>query len=174
MIEKIEAATSEGEPLAIGAIALSRLDGTSDSTSSYLGSVLLIVNVASLCGRTPQYGALQALYHRYKDDGFTVLAFPCNQFGSEEPGSAAEIASFCTKTYSVTFPLFAKADVNGSQRHPLYEVLTKCADSDGEAGDIAWNFEKFLVARSGAVVRRYRDAVIPDAPEIVDTIKALL
>jgi glutathione peroxidase len=135
---------------------------------------MLIVNVASRCGNTPQYAQLEELQHRYADKGFTVLGFPCNQFGKQEPGTADEIAAFCSLTYGVTFPMFEKIDVNGPHRHPLYAELTAVADADGKAGDIEWNFEKFIVSPGGEIVARFRPDTLPDAPEVVAAIEALL
>jgi glutathione peroxidase len=155
-------------------LELTRLDGRPDTMANYRGKVLLVVNVASKCGRTPQYAALQTLFERYGADGFVVLGFPCNQFGDEEPGSAEEIAAFCQANYGVTFPMFAKTDVNGPARHPLYALLSERTDDAGEAGDIRWNFEKFLVARDGTVLRRFRHTVTPDEPEVVQAIETLL
>jgi glutathione peroxidase len=138
------------------------------------GKVALVVNVASKCGLTPQYTGLEALQKTYGDRGFTVLGFPCNQFLGQEPGSSDEIATFCSVTYGVTFPMFEKIDVNGEDRDPLYAELTETADAAGEAGDVQWNFEKFLIAPGGEVVARFRPAVEPEAPEIVAAIEANL
>ncbi|HYM41137.1 MAG TPA: glutathione peroxidase [Steroidobacteraceae bacterium] len=134
-------------------IAVSRIDGTGDLLGALRGKVALAVNVASRCGLTPQYTALEALHRELAPEGFTVVGFPCNQFGSQEPGSEAEIAAFCKTTYEVTFPLSAKLDVNGANRHPLYVFLT--APESGTPGDISWNFEKFLIGRDGRVLKRY-------------------
>lgn len=134
----------------------------------------LVVNVASKCGLTPQYAALEKLSKDYADRGLTVVGVPCNQFMGQEPGTAEEIQTFCSTTYGVTFPLLAKADVNGENRHPLYAELTKAVDSDGKAGDIQWNFEKFLVTPDGEVVNRFRPRTEPDAPEVIDAIEAVL
>jgi glutathione peroxidase len=155
-------------------IPLTRLNGEPDSMANYRGNVLLVVNVASKCGRTPQYAALQQLFERYQDQGFTVLGFPCNQFGDEEPGSAEEIAVFCQQNYGVTFPMFAKLEVNGPARHPVYEILASRADDSGEAGDIAWNFEKFVIGRDGTSIRRFRHTITPDEPEVVAAIEGML
>ncbi len=133
-----------------------------------------MVNVASKCGLTPQYAALQRLYDRFAEQGFTVAGFPCNQFGEQEPGSADEITEFCSVNYGVTFPMFAKIDVNGDDRHPLYTELTAVADSEGNAGDIQWNFEKFLVGKDGKVIARFRPLTEPEAPEVVGAIEASL
>jgi glutathione peroxidase len=153
---------------------LARLDGTPDSLSTYQGQVLLIVNTASQCGKTPQYEGLQSLFDAYASRGFTILGFPCNQFNEEEPGSWSEIAEFCTVNYGITFPLFEKTEVNGSDRHPLYAALCAAVDAEGEAGDIQWNFEKFLVDRRGQVRRRFRPAIVPDASDVVAAIEAAL
>jgi glutathione peroxidase len=153
---------------------LTRLDGSPDSLADFDGQALLVVNVASKCGFTPQYAGLEALYERYRDRGLTVLGFPSNQFGSQEPGSAEEIAEFCSATYGVTFPMFAKTDVNGPDRHPLFERLTETADAEGEAGDVAWNFEKFLVSPAGEVVARFRSSVAPDDPALLEAVESVL
>ncbi len=150
------------------------LHGDPASLGDYRGEAMLIVNVASRCGNTPQYAQLEELQHRYADKGFTVLGFPCNQFGKQEPGTADEIAAFCSLTYGVTFPMFEKIDVNGPHRHPLYAELTAVADADGKAGDIEWNFEKFIVSPGGEIVARFRPDTLPDAPEVVAAIEALL
>ena len=138
------------------------------------GSAVLVVNVASRCGLTPQYTALEHLQQRYGDRGFTVLGVPCNQFAGQEPGTAEEIATFCSATYGVSFPLTEKIEVNGSGRHPLYDRLTATPDADGEAGDVAWNFEKFLLAPDGAVVARFRPRTDPEADEVVTAIEKIL
>ena len=150
------------------------LDGGPASLHDYEGKVLLVVNVASKCGLTPQYSALEELQKHYSDEGFSVLGFPCNQFGGQEPGSPEEIATFCSQNYGVTFPIFEKIDVNGPARHPLYEALTAVPDANGDAGDIQWNFEKFLIGRDGAIKARIRPRTTPDDPEVVDAIKAEL
>jgi glutathione peroxidase len=153
---------------------LTRLDGSPASLADFDGQALLVVNVASKCGFTPQYAGLEALHERYRDRGLTVLGFPSNQFGSQEPGSAEEIAEFCSATYGVTFPMFAKTDVNGPDRHPLFERLTETADAEGEAGDVAWNFEKFLVSPAGEVVARFRSSVAPDDPALLEAVESVL
>ena len=134
---------------------VTQIDGTETDLSAYSGQVLLIVNTASACGYTPQYQGLQALYQRFKDQGFSVLGFPCNQFGSQEPGTADEIQDFCEKKFSVTFPLFAKIDVNGPDTHPLYQQLKSAKPGLLGSQDIKWNFTKFLVSRDGQVQKRY-------------------
>ena len=139
------------------------LDGAAGpSLADHRGKLTLMVNVASKCGLTPQYTALEELHERYADRGFAVLGFPCNQFGEQEPGSSDEIATFCSTTYGVTFPMFEKIEVNGEGRHPLYEQLTAVPDAEGEAGDIQWNFEKFLVSPDGEIVGRFRPMTAPD------------
>ena len=138
------------------------------------GRAALVVNVASKCGLTPQYTKLEALHAELADRGFTVLGFPCNQFGGQEPGTPEEIEQFCSATYGVTFPMTAKIDVNGADRDPVYAALTAVPDADGEAGDIQWNFEKFLVAPDGRVVGRFRPRTEPDAPEVRAAIESVL
>ena len=155
-------------------IALTTLDGKPTTLAELSDGATLIVNVASKCGLTPQYTALEKLAKDYGDRGLTVVGVPCNQFMGQEPGTADEIQAFCSTTYGVTFPLLAKTDVNGDDRHPLYRQLTKATCSDGEAGDIQWNFEKFLVAPDGEVVNRFRPRTEPDAPEVVVAIEAVL
>ncbi len=155
-------------------IELPMLNGNPASLAAYEGQVVLAVNVASRCGFTPQYGGLQALHDKYSPRGFTVLGFPCNQFFRQEPGSAEEIQSFCSINYGVTFPLFAKLDVKGSGQHPLYAILSEFPDDAGKAGNVGWNFEKFLVGKDGRVVRRFRSKVVPEDPVIVKAIESLL
>jgi glutathione peroxidase len=138
------------------------------------GKAALVVNVASRCGLTPQYEGLEKLHEELSGRGFTVLGVPCNQFMGQEPGTSEEIAEFCAATYGVTFPMTSKVDVNGSERSPLYDVLTQQADAKGEAGDITWNFEKFLVDSGGNVVGRFRPQVVPDDPDLVAAIKGIL
>jgi glutathione peroxidase len=135
---------------------------------------VLVVNVASRCGLTPQYKGLERLQERFAGQGFTVLGVPCNQFGGQEPGTAGEIATFCSTTYGVTFPLTEKVEVNGPGRHPLYKTLTDVEDADGDAGDIQWNFEKFLVAPGGKIVARFRPRTEPESDEVVSAITATL
>lgn len=148
------------------------LDGQDVSLADYRGQVLLIVNTASKCGFTPQYEGLEALYKTHKDRGFTVLAFPCNQFGAQEPGNAEEIASFCSLTYDVTFPVMSKIDVNGADAHPLYRYLKK--EQKGLLGTeaIKWNFTKFLIGKDGEVVERFAPTVKPEDLKVA--VEALL
>jgi glutathione peroxidase len=155
-------------------VELPRLDGKPESLSIYSGKVVLAVNVASRCGFTPQYAGLQALQDRYSERGFTVLGFPSNQFMHQEPGTAEQIQEFCSINYGVKFPLFAKLDVKGDGQHPLYSILTESADDSGKAGNVSWNFEKFLIGRDGHVVRRFRSKVEPEDPRIVRAIESLL
>ncbi|WP_329136385.1 glutathione peroxidase [Streptomyces sp. NBC_01476] len=155
-------------------IPLRTIDGTPTSLAEHRGSAVLVVNVASKCGSTPQYAGLERLQQRYADRGFTVLGVPCNQFAGQEPGTAEEIQTFCSTTYGVTFPLLEKTEVNGEGRHPLYAELTQAADAEGTAGDIAWNFEKFLVSADGKVVGRFRTKTVPEASEVTGAIEAQL
>jgi len=155
-------------------IPIHDLEGAPSSLAPYKGKALLLVNVASKCGLTPQYEGLERLQERYETRGFSVLGFPCNQFMGQEPGSPEEIREFCSTTYGVTFPLFEKIEVNGEDRHPIYDQLTQVPDADGAAGDIQWNFEKFLVAPDGQVVGRFRPGVEPEDPALVDAIEGQL
>ncbi len=153
---------------------INRLDGTAADLTDYQDQALLIVNVASKCGLTPQYEGLERMHEKYADRGFTVLGVPCNQFGGQEPGSPEEIATFCSTTYGVTFPLLEKVDVNGDSRHPLYQELTQVADAEGHQGDIRWNFEKFLVAPGGASITRFGPMADPESDEVVSAVEAAL
>ena len=159
--------------MSIYATSIARLDGQPNALSAVDGKVTLVVNVASKCGLTPQYEGLEALQKQYAGRGFSVLGVPCNQFKGQEPGTAEEIQTFCSTTYGVTFPLTEKVDVNGDDRHRLYVELTAVADSAGEAGDVQWNFEKFLVGADGSV-QRFRPTVDPEADEIVSAIESKL
>lgn len=150
------------------------IEGGERPLEEFRGQALLIVNTASRCGFTGQYAGLEALQKRFADKPFQVLGFPCNQFGQQEPGRAAEIASFCSTTYGVDFPMFDKIEVNGDNRHALYQLLTGTPDAEGNAGDVAWNFEKFLVGRDGSVVARFRPQTLPDDPDVVGAIKQQL
>jgi glutathione peroxidase len=152
-------------------IELQTLAGSPASLGDFAGSALLVVNVASQCGLTPQYAGLQRLYDRFAERGLVVAGFPCNQFGEQEPGTADEISEFCSVNYGVTFPMFAKIDVNGPDRHPLYTELTAVPDAEGQAGDIQWNFEKFLIDGDGKIVARFRPLTEPEAPEVVAAIE---
>jgi glutathione peroxidase len=152
---------------------ISSLQGEAGVLSGHKGQTLLLVNVASKCGLTPQYTGLEQLQKTYGDRGFSVVGFPCNQFGGQEPGSAEEIATFCSTSYGVSFPLTEKIEVNGPGRHPIYDELTKVADAEGHAGDIRWNFEKFLLAPDGTVTR-FSPMVTPEDPALVSAIEASL
>jgi glutathione peroxidase len=153
---------------------IASLDGQPFDLGGLKGKAVLVVNVASKCGLTPQYTGLEELQTTYADRGFTVLGVPCNQFGGQEPGTAEEISTFCSTTYGVTFPITEKVDVNGQKQHPLYGELTAEPDAAGEAGEIQWNFEKFLISPTGEVVGRFRPTVAPDAPELVGAVEAVL
>jgi glutathione peroxidase len=150
------------------------ISGDDKALKDYAGKVLLVVNVASQCGLTPQYEGLQALYDRYRARGFEVLGFPCNQFGAQEPGTEAQIKTFCETRFGVTFPMFAKLDVNGSTRHPMYAFLTAQATQPDGPGDIQWNFAKFLIDKNGTVVARFAPTVTPSSTELVDAIEHTL
>src|SRR3954452_14507262 len=156
-------------------LPIARLDGTPTTLGGLTGGrTALIVNVASRCGLTPQYTALELLHEKYADRGFTVVGVPCNQFGGQEPGRPEEIADFCSATYGVTFPMTEKVEVNGPGRHPVYEELVRGPDEKGASGDISWNFEKFLLDGSGAVVARFAPSVVPDDPRVVAAVESLL
>jgi glutathione peroxidase len=153
-------------------IAVKDIDGKETKLDAYKGKVLLIVNVASKCGLTPQYKSLEAVYEKYKDKGLVVLAFPCNQFGGQEPGSNKEIKEFCSSEYNVTFPLFDKLDVNGDKRHPLYVALA--GKESPYPGDIKWNFGKFLIGRDGKILKRFEPRTTPDSAEVTEAIESAL
>jgi glutathione peroxidase len=155
-------------------IPVHTLDGTPATLADHRGKAVLVVNVASKCGLTPQYEGLERLHRRYADRGFTVLGVPCNQFGGQEPGTAPEIADFCSTTYGVSFPMLSKTEVNGAGRHPLYAELTRVPDAAGAAGDVSWNFEKFLISPDGEVVGRFRPGTEPEAAELTGAIEAQL
>jgi glutathione peroxidase len=154
---------------------VTRLDGTATTLGDITaGRAALLVNVASKCGLTPQYAGLEQLQESYGDASFTVVGLPCNQFHGQEPGTAEEIAEFCSATYGVSFPMTEKIEVNGEGRHPIYRGLVEAPDEKGEAGDITWNFEKFLVDPSGQVVARFGPRVEPDDPRVVEAIQQLI
>jgi glutathione peroxidase len=155
-------------------VDINYLDGSPADLSTLEDKAVLVVNVASKCGLTPQYEGLERLHEKLAGKGFSVLGVPCNQFMGQEPGTPEEIAEFCSATYGVTFPLTEKVDVNGDDRHPLYEALTPTPDADGHTGDIRWNFEKFLVAPGGQIVARFNPTVDPEAPEVTDAIEKVL
>jgi len=152
---------------------LNSIDGKPAPLADYKGKVVLIVNVASQCGYTPQYTALESIYEKYKDQGFVILGFPANNFGAQEPGSNEEIKTFCTRKYSVKFPMYSKISVKGSDQAPLYAYLTK-ETGPGITGDIKWNFTKFLVDRNGKVVQRFEPAVTPDSKDVTSAIEKQL
>lgn len=152
---------------------LPSIDGKPLPIADFKGKVILMVNVASRCGYTPQYSALEALYEKYKDQGFVILGFPANNFGNQEPGTNQEIKTFCTRNYNVSFPIYSKISVKGDDQAPLYKYLTQDANP-AVTGDVKWNFTKFLVNRDGQVVERFESAVTPDSPEVVSAIEKLL
>ncbi len=160
--------------MALYDIPIHTLQGDDAKLGDFKGKTLLLVNVASKCGLTPQYEGLERLQKTYGDRGFSVIGFPCNQFMGQEPGTSEEIAQFCSATYGVTFPLMEKIDVNGEGRHPIYAELTEKEDAEGAAGDITWNFEKFLISPAGDIVARYRPQVEPEDPAVVGDIEAQL
>ena len=153
---------------------LTRIDGSPLDDSELSGKAVLIVNVASRCGLTPQYEGLERLQQRYGDAGFTVLGVPCNQFAGQEPGTPEEIEQFCSATYGTTFPMTEKLDVNGQNSHPLYQWLTVTEDGDGEAGEVQWNFEKFLLSPAGEIVARFRPRVEPEDQSVISAIEGVL
>jgi glutathione peroxidase len=155
--------------------SLARLDGTPGTLRDLTGGrPALLVNVASKCGLTPQYTALEEVHEKYTPRGLTVVGLPCNQFGGQEPGTSEEIAEFCSATYGVTFPMSEKVEVNGDGRHEVYQQLVRSPNEQGEAGDVQWNFEKFLVAADGTVVARFSPGVVPDDQQVIDHIESLL
>ena len=160
--------------MALRDIPVNTLAGQPSSLAELDGKTLLIVNVASKCGLTPQYTGLEQLHERFADRGFSVVGFPCNQFGEQEPGTAGEIAEFCSATYGVTFPMFEKIEVNGPDRHPIYDELAAFPDADGETGDIQWNFEKFVLGPDGKILARFRPMTTPDDPAVLAVIEESL
>ena len=160
--------------MSVFSVKIKGLTGGDDALSTVANKVVLIVNVASKCGLTPQYTGLEALQKEFGTSGFSVLGVPCNQFGGQEPGSAKEIETFCSTSYGVTFPMTEKVDVNGASRHPLYAMLTSTKDAEGHTGDIRWNFEKFLVAKDGKVIARYSPMVSPDDETLRSAIRSAL
>ena len=166
------AATAEADPAYVLGYTMERIDGAPARLADYEGSVVVIVNVASRCGLTPQYAGLEKLYRTHKDRGLVVLGFPANDFRGQEPGSNAEIAEFCSATYGVTFPMFAKISVTGDDRHELYTRLTTQPEPIG--GAVEWNFQKYLVGRDGRVVAKFEPRTAPDDPEFVAAVERLL
>ena len=151
---------------------IATLDGDPSSLASFDGKALLLVNVASKCGLTPQYAKLEALQKQYADRGLTVVGFPCNQFGGQEPGTAEEIRTFCATNYGITFPMMEKVEVNGDGRHPIYTVLTSYPDIEGQAGDVKWNFEKFIVSADRTKISRFRPQTEPDDADLIEVLEA--
>lgn len=170
----VPAADPAKKPTSVLDFQVKDIDGQAVDLSKYRGEVLLVVNTASKCGYTPQYKDLEALYEKYKGQGFKVLAFPANEFGEQEPGSDADIKRFCSAKYNVTFPLFSKIVVKGEGIHPLYQYLTDKETDPKFAGDVKWNFTKFLVNRKGEVIARFESAVKPGSPESVKAIETAL
>jgi glutathione peroxidase len=168
----VMAANLFAEDAKIYTIPLKDIDGKDTSLKTYAGKPMLIVNVASKCGFTPQYTALEATYRKYKDQGFVVLGFPCNDFGSQEPGTLTEIKEFCTSKFDVTFPMFDKLHVKGKEQHPLYLLLS--GPESPFPGDVKWNFGKFLIGRDGKIIARYDSKVTPDSPELTKAIETAL
>lgn len=170
----VAAVADDKKPQSALDFKLKSLSGKETELSKYRGKVVLIVNVASKCGLTPQYKQLQAIHERYSKDGLAILGFPCNQFASQEPGTAEEIKEFCTTNYGVSFDLFAKSDVNGDDANPLYKYLTSLDTKPKGKGKISWNFEKFVVGRNGEVVARFAPKTAPDDPDVIRVIEAEL
>ncbi|MBA3819053.1 MAG: glutathione peroxidase [Deltaproteobacteria bacterium] len=155
-------------------VPIKTLDGKLAKLADFKGKALMLVNVASKCGLTPQYATLEALQKKYAAQGFTVIGFPCNQFGGQEPGTAEEIEQFCSTTYGITFPMMEKIDVNGPGRHEIYKALTPLKDTKGEDGDIRWNFEKFVVSADGTQITRFSPKTKPDDPAVIAAVEAAL
>ncbi len=164
--------TKELDPM--WSAAIKTLKGQATTLASYKGKALMLVNVASQCGNTPQYATLEALQKKYEPKGFTVIGFPCNQFGAQEPGTAEEISTFCATNYGITFPIMEKIEVNGDARHDIYKALTPIADSSGHTGDIRWNFEKFVVSADGTKITRFSPKTKPDDPTVIAAVEAAL
>jgi glutathione peroxidase len=154
--------------------AIKTLQGQPTTLAAYKGKALMLVNVASQCGNTPQYATLEALQKKYEPRGFTVIGFPCNQFGGQEPGTSEEIATFCATNYGVTFPIMEKIDVNGDARHEIYKALTPIAEASGRTGDIKWNFEKFVISADGKKITRFSPRTTPDNPAVIAAVEAAL
>jgi len=165
---------SDDDPKSIYDFKVKSIDGQEVELSKFKGKTILVVNVASRCGYTRQYADMQAAYEKFKDRGFVILGFPCNQFGGQEPGTEEEILEFCSTNYGVEFPMFSKIEVKGEGADPLYKYLTKLATKPKEAGEISWNFEKFLINAEGEVVGRYRSAVSPTSDEMVALLEEML
>jgi glutathione peroxidase len=172
-VSTTQADDDKEKPAALN-FTMKSITGQDVNLADYQGKVLLVVNVASKCGLTPQYEELEALHEKYGGKGLAVLGFPCNQFGKQEPGTDAEIAEFCSATYKVKFPMFSKVDVNGEKAAPIYKYLTALETKPKGKGDIAWNFEKFVIGKNGEVVARFAPKTAPDAPEVLEVIDAEL
>lgn len=172
LIAAAAAVIAADAPKSIYDVPVKDIEGADTSLKPYQGKVMLIVNVASKCGKTPQYAQLEQLNQEFQKDGLAVLGFPCNDFGGQEPGTNSEIKQFCSIKYHVTFPMFDKVKVKGAEKHPLYEVLT--GPTSPFPGDVKWNFGKFLVSRDGKILKRFEPGVKPDAPEVVSAIKEAL
>jgi glutathione peroxidase len=172
--EAPRAEATGGRLAAMWTTPIHTLQGQPTTLGAFKGKALLVVNVASKCGLTPQYTALEALQKKYEARGFSIVGFPCNQFGGQEPGSAEEIQQFCSATYGVTFPMMEKIEVNGDARHPVYQQLVTVADDGGHTGDIRWNFEKFVIGADGETVTRFSPKVTPDDPSVIGAIEAAL
>jgi glutathione peroxidase len=170
----VTAASAEEKAPAALNFTMKSITGKDVNLADYKGKVLLVVNVASKCGLTPQYEVLEALHEKYNDKGLAVLGFPCNQFGKQEPGTDAEIAEFCSATYKVKFPMFSKIEVNGDNAAPLYKHLRALETKPKGPGDISWNFEKFVIGKNGDVVARFAPRTAPDSKEVLDVIEAEL
>jgi len=155
-------------------VPLKTLQGKDTKLADYKGKALLLVNVASQCGNTPQYATLEALQKKYEAKGFTVIGFPCNQFGGQEPGTSKDIATFCATHYGITFPIMEKLEVNGEKRHPVYQALTPIADASGHSGDIRWNFEKFVVSADGTKITRFSPKTKPEDPTVIAAVENAL
>ena len=169
--EPTKVSQKQGSPLDF---TVKTIDGQEKKLSDYKGKVVLLVNVASKCGLTPQYTALESTYEKYKDQGFVVIGFPANNFGSQEPGSNEQIKEFCTSKYNVTFPMMSKISVKGDDKHPLYKFLTEGKAGEDFAGDIEWNFAKFLVDRNGNVMARFGSRTTPDSPQVTEAVEKAL
>jgi len=159
---------------ALWSAPIKTLKGQPTTLAAYQGKALMLVNVASQCGNTPQYATLEALQKKYEPKGFTVIGFPCNQFGGQEPGTAEEISQFCATNYGITFPIMEKIEVNGPGRHDIYKTLTQVADAGGHSGDIRWNFEKFVVSADGTKITRFAPKTKPDDPSVIAAVEAAL
>lgn len=172
--ETLTADLSPEHALQLAEARIATLDGNASSLATFAGKTLLLVNVASRCGLTPQYAKLEALQKTYAQRGFTVIGFPCNQFGGQEPGTAAQIKTFCATNYGISFPLMEKIAVNGEARHPIYTILASYADAEGKSGDIQWNFEKFLLSADRTKITRFRPRTEPDDAQLIEALQASL